>query len=74
MFKSDTASPKLLPEKDWYSVNVITCAAPNLREKPGNAYNQGDGNTKIKISDVELLKLHEQRLRKILQVARGGCV
>lgn len=69
VFKSDTANPRLLSEKEWYSVNVITCAAPNLREQPGNAYNQGDGNVGINISDEELLSLHEQRLRKILQTA-----
>ncbi len=69
VFKSDTASPKLLAEKDWYGVNVITCAAPNLREKPSNSYNQGDGDERINLSDAELLSLHEQRLRKILQVA-----
>ena len=26
VFKSDTATPAPLPESDWYSVNVITCA------------------------------------------------
>ncbi len=31
VFKTDTANPALLPEKDWYDVDVITCAAPNLR-------------------------------------------
>ena len=35
-FKSDTAYPKLLLEDKWYSVNVLTCAAPNLRERPSN--------------------------------------
>ncbi len=33
-FKSDTTYPKLLPEDKWCSVNVLTCAAPNLRERP----------------------------------------
>ncbi len=28
-------------EKDWYEVDVITCAAPNLRERPSNRFNQG---------------------------------
>ncbi len=72
VFKSDTASPKLLPEKDWYSVNVITCAAPNLREKPSNSYNSGDGNSQVKISDGVLLKLQEKRLRRILAVASAN--
>ncbi len=51
-----------------FVVNVITCAAPNLRETPANAYNHECGE-KPKISDVELLKLHENRGRNILRVA-----
>jgi len=69
VFKTDTVTPKLMPEQDWYEVNVITCAAPNLRTKPSNAYNSGDGNKAAKITDKELLALHEKRLRKILDVA-----
>lgn len=69
VFKTDTAYPKLMQEKDWYEVNVITCAAPNLRERPSNAYNSGDGKQAIKLTDKELLVLHEKRLRRILDVA-----
>lgn len=69
VFKSDTANPVLLPEKDWYDVDVITCAAPNLRENPSNGYNQGDSNTRVRLSDKELLEIHEKRLRRILDVA-----
>lgn len=69
VFKTDTAYPKLMPEGDWYDVNVITCAAPNLRPVPSNSYNQGDGNKAVKVSDKELLALHEKRLRRILDVA-----
>lgn len=69
VFKTDTAYPRCMPEQDWYEVNVITCAAPNLRQHPSNAYNSGDGNTAITITDEELLALHEKRLRRILDVA-----
>ena len=69
IFKTDTANPALLPEKDWYQVNIISCAAPSLREKPSNGFNSGDGNECIKISDRELLQVHEKRLRRILDVA-----
>lgn len=69
VFKTDTACPKLMSESDWYEVNVITCAAPNLRQRPSNAYNTGDGNMAVKITDKELLALHEKRLRRILDVA-----
>lgn len=69
IIKSDTATPKLLPKSQWFDVDVITCAAPNLRERPGNSYNTGDGSVPVKITDKELLQLHEKRLRKILDVA-----
>ena len=68
-FKSDTVKPELMDEADWYNVDVITCAAPNLREKPSNAFNTGDGKDAIKITDKELLAIHEKRLRRILDVA-----
>lgn len=69
VFKTDTATPKLMGEKDWYDVSVITCAAPNLRSRPSNAYNTGDGDKAVKITDKDLLALHEKRLRRILDVA-----
>lgn len=69
VFKTDTAKPELMPEVDWYDVNVITCAAPNLRSNPGNRYNSGDGARAAVISDSDLLRLHEKRLRRILDVA-----
>ena len=69
VFKSDTASPKQLPENEWYKVNVITCAAPNLKEKPSNMFNPGDGDQAVSVSDSELLTIHEKRLRRIMDVA-----
>ena len=51
-----------------FAVDVITCAAPNLRERPANQYNLGD-TIKVTISDEELLALHEQRARKIFASA-----
>lgn len=30
VFKSDTTDPVLLPNDDWFQVDIITCAAPNL--------------------------------------------
>lgn len=66
VFKSDTDYPQLMPEEKWYSVNVITCAAPNLRERPSNAMNSGDG---VHISREELQALHEKRMRKVLEIA-----
>ena len=69
VFKSDTDMPRLLSETDWYNVDVISCAAPNLREKPANRYNSGDGTVAVRITDRNLQTLHEKRLRRILDVA-----
>ena len=69
VFKSDTAAPELLPEEDWYKVNVITCAAPNLRERPSNSMNPGDGNAPARLTDRDLLAIHEKRLGRILDIA-----
>ena len=44
-------------ESDWYDVDVITCAAPNLRF--------GD----VVISNDALKQLHKKRLRRILDIA-----
>lgn len=69
VIKSDTDSPKRLQEQDWYKVNVITCAAPNLREKPSNMMNPNAGNKAAKISDQELESLLESRIRRIFAMA-----
>lgn len=69
VFKTDTANPEFMPEADWYSVDVVTCAAPNLRPIPGNRYNSGDGKAAVAISGTALRQLHEKRLRRILDVA-----
>lgn len=57
VFKTDDATPELLDESDWYDVDVITCAAPNLRF--------GD----VVISNDALKQLHKKRLRRILDIA-----
>lgn len=68
-FKSDSSYPELLDETLWKKVNVITCAAPNLRARPSNSFNSGDGNEAVKISDTELEQIHIKRGRKILEAA-----
>ena len=74
VFKTDTATPALMPESEWYDVDVITCAAPNLRNIPSNRYNTGDGSMSVMIKDKDLLELHIKRLRRILDVAvLHGC-
>ena len=66
--KTDDAYPERMEEKDWVTVDVITCAAPNLRRRPGNIHNPEYGTVKT-ISPEELYRLHLQRAKHILHVA-----
>ena len=66
--KSDINNPTRLKKEEFIKVDVLTCAAPNLREKPGNLYNF-DGNASIKISDEQLFQIHVKRAKQILDVA-----
>lgn len=61
VFKTDTREPELLPQSDWWKVNVITCAAPNLRPNR-------DGSNRIQISNSDLYNLHIKRMRRILDI------
>ena len=71
IIKTDTDAPKRLTENKWQTVDVICCAAPNLRERPYNKMNPGQGRA-IRVSNNELLDLHRQRARKILSVAAAN--
>jgi len=64
IIKSDSYTNLYRP----FKVNIITCAAPNLRETPANAYNHEVGE-KLNITDKQLLKLHEKRARAIFNAA-----
>ena len=57
VFKTDEYKPKMRPENEWFSVDVITCAAPCLGWGCGE------------ISDKKLFALHESRARQILSIA-----
>ena len=65
--KSDIDKPTRLPRDKWDLVDVITIAAPNLRERPNNANNPGN-DTPVRITDEELFALHETRLRHMFTV------
>ena len=60
VFKSDVDIPEMLPESQWFDVDVITCAAPDL-------YSSWDDE--VGIPDSELAAIHEKRLRHILDAA-----
>ncbi len=59
VIKTDTELPQRLPESDRFTVDVITCAAPDL-----NPYYE-----KIRITVEELKELHKKRAKRILDIA-----
>ncbi|MBQ8781790.1 MAG: TIGR02452 family protein [Oscillospiraceae bacterium] len=71
VFKSDTSAPEALPENEWYTVDVITCAAPNLRMRPYNSMNPGKGGA-VSVTDAELMELHIKRGRQVLGAAAAN--
>lgn len=68
VFKSDTNFPEALPKDEWWNVNIITCAAPNLRERPSNAMNPYAGDKAVKVTPEELEKLLTSRVRRIFEI------
>ena len=69
VFKSDINFPERLPETEWWDVDVITCAAPNLRSIPGNRMNPNAGSRKADITYEGLRALHTARIQRIFEVA-----
>lgn len=69
VFKSDTNFPEVMPKDEWWNVNILTCAAPNLRERPSNAMNPHAGDKAVKITSAELEKLLTKRIRRIFEIA-----
>lgn len=72
VFKSDTRFPEMLPRNEWWYTDIISCAAPNLREKPSNPMNPYSGNKAVKISNAELEELLTSRIRRIFQLAAAN--
>jgi uncharacterized protein (TIGR02452 family) len=69
VFKSDTNFPEVMPKDECWNVNILTCAAPNLREHPSNAMNPHAGDKAVKITSAELEKLLTKRIRRIFEIA-----
>lgn len=69
VIKNDVSAPKRMEEKDWYQVDVITCAAPNLRKRPSNRMNPNAGNVAVKLSKDELYELLIKRIEQIFRLA-----
>ena len=71
--KTDESIPKRLNLEAFVTVDVITCAAPNLRKMPGNYHNPEMGQPVI-VTPEELYEIHLKRARHILHVAAANSV
>jgi len=71
--KTDESIPKRLNPEAFVTVDVITCAAPNLRKMPGNYHNPEMGHPVI-VTPEELYEIHLKRARHILRVAAANSV
>ena len=69
VFKSDINFPELLSRDRWWRVNILTCAAPNLRERPSNPMNPHAGYKQAKLTPAELETLLTSRIRRVFEVA-----
>lgn len=71
--KTDERIPQRMQERDFVTVDVISCAAPNLRNAPANLHNPENGKP-IRMEPQKLYDLHVKRARHIMHVAAANQV
>lgn len=69
VIKTDSHRPERLHKSDQFMVNVITCAAPNLRLNAGDVVNTIKVEKIARISDDELSAIFEKRVDRIIATA-----
>lgn len=67
--RDDNNEDELLEKGERYKVDVITCAAPNLRAKPSNYMNPHAGSKPASITNDELFELLKKRISRVFEVA-----
>lgn len=72
VFKTDERAPQPMERKDRFSVDVITCAAPNLRDVPA-VYDPKTGEY-VRMEPDKLYELHLKRARHIFHIAAANGV
>ncbi len=73
IIKTDEEYPERMEMDDWCVVDVITCAAPNLRKRM-NKYSNGREVKQVSVTPEELYDLQYNRAQHILNVAAGNGV
>lgn len=71
--KTDEDFPQRMEPMGWEKVDVISCAAPNLREQPDNYFNP-EGGVTVRLSTEDLIQLHTKRAKHIMSVAASNGV
>ena len=71
--KTDESVPRRMEPEQWVTVDVISCAAPNLRQDPYNIHNP-EGGRPVFLPTEELVKLHTKRAKHILHIAAANSV
>ena len=71
--KTDDSIPKRMKAEDFVTVDVISCAAPNLRNEPANKHNPETGKP-MRIEPQKLYDLHLSRAKHILHIAAANDV
>lgn len=69
--KTDESIPKRMKSEDFVTVDVISCAAPNLRNEPANIHNPETGK-RVRIEPKKLYELHLSRAKHILHIAAAN--
>lgn len=72
VIKSDINFPEPLEESERYKVDIITCAAPNLRKQPSNEMNPNAGSSPARITNAELEKLLTSRVKRLFEIAAAN--
>ena len=71
--KTDTSLPQRVTENQFVTVDVISCAAPNLRNEPSNWHNPETGKP-VNMDSQQLLEIHLSRAEHIFHVAAANNV
>ena len=71
--KTDESIPKRMQPSDFVTVDVISCAAPNLRNEPANYHNPETGKP-VRMDPDRLRNIHMKRARHIMHVAAANKV
>lgn len=71
IIRSDDDAMERLDQDEWCKVDIITCAAPDLRPPRPDRFHPNIKPEPVKISRDELYELHLSRAQHILNVAAG---